>query len=246
MEPSNPSWHVDRPAKRKKAAADMANNTELERTLCQEDAECSSGTRSTSIRKNVVSTCSAATQTIHLGLAPAGSAGAAASTGSSPPASPLEPAATTPVVRLEPGLTANHAAIAAVELRLILDKEQKAALLVQQGAIAAQRKELNRQAAAIHAGLLAANAKLEAGHQELRKARSYLQLISAPACDSKITAAQSRLAVACIGNARLGLCSLLQNVDIAELIAENIVSKARKQKGWRRYDRRRRRNRTIL
>ena len=118
--------------------------------------------------------------------------------------------------------------------------------MAQHGAIAAQRKELNRQAAAIRVGLLAANAKLDTGHQELREARSYLQLISAPAVDSKIMAARSRLALACIGNARLGLCSLLQNVDIAELIAENIVSKARKQKGWRRYDRRRRRNRTIL
>ena len=160
----------------------ITGNAELG-TLWQAAAERSSGTSSTSIQTDMVTTCSAATQTIQLGLGPEEFAGAAASSDSSPHVSTtLEPAATVlQVVQLERELTAKHAAIAAVELQLIPHEQRKAALLVQQGAIAAQRKELNRQAAAIRAGLLATNAKLHAGHQELREARSYLQLTSAAA-----------------------------------------------------------------
>eukprot|EP01046_Picozoa_sp_COSAG06_P028743 COSAG06_NODE_2612_length_6582_cov_2.890791_4_plen_701_part_00 len=185
----------------------------------------------TAIQTEPAPTATIATQTIQLlgGAAdtapvPAASPSAASghSSGStSPPVSPLEP----PVIAPPP--TREHAAIAAIESRLAPHEQEKAALLAQQELIKEQRKELNRQMALIRERLEAVKPKLLPGQQELRGRKSYLQLLvdqPKSETDTELRAAQSRMALACGGLARLGLTALLQNIDIFECVAKHVAT----------------------
>ena len=147
----------------------------------------------------------------------------AASSGVSPPVTPVDLATSAGTSGLT--LTPKHAEIAAIASQLAPHEQQEAALLAQQEEIAAQRKELNRQAAAIRAGLEDLKPKLLPARKKLREVRGYLQLVDTlEKPEPAIKAAQSRLALAGLGHARIGRTALLQNLDVAECISKHIES----------------------
>jgi hypothetical protein len=108
----------------------------------------------------------------------------------------------------------------------------KAQLQQRQAALDSKQIELNRrfaklnaEAAALHARRVQQTAPLRS---EIRKLQSYLKLVAYDQSeDVALVSAQRRLAVAGLANTRMGVCALLQSVDLAEGIAQMVEETAK-------------------